>query len=58
MHPSVAHALEEIDAAMFTGFPSIEDLAVFQEYIDRWLRRMPEIRDIHADLAKETLDEN
>lgn len=42
MHPSVARAIQEIDAAVFNGDTFEEDEARQEllEYIDRWKRKL------------------
>jgi hypothetical protein len=44
MHPSVARAIQEIDAAVFNGdtFEEPEARKELQEYIERWSRRLAE----------------
>lgn len=39
MHPKVRHALEEIDAMVFSGdtLDDAEDRATFVKYVMRWL---------------------
>jgi hypothetical protein len=53
MHPDVAEALEQIDAAMFTGNPAdtFKDFTTLAKYIARWSRCMKETREtMHKDL--------
>ncbi|AMO44161.1 hypothetical protein DSS3P8_103 [Roseobacter phage DSS3P8] len=42
MHPSVENALEEIDAAVFSGdtFVREENRTILEEYMGRWARAM------------------
>ena len=57
MHQVVARALEEIDAAVFSGDTfSTEgrDLAMFKDYLARWLRAIP---DLENALIAFTLEE-
>ncbi|AWY09226.1 hypothetical protein vBRpoSV10_104 [Ruegeria phage vB_RpoS-V10] len=47
MHPSVENALEEIDAAVFSGdtFVREENRVILQEYLGRWSRAMVSFAD-------------
>ena len=48
MHQAVARALEEIDAAVFSGDTFSTDRDAFgtlKDYIDRWSRAIPEMED-------------
>lgn len=44
MHPNVARAIQEIDAAVFNGdtFEEPEARAELLEYVNSWLRRLSE----------------
>jgi hypothetical protein len=54
MHPNVARAIQEIDAAVFNGdtFEDPEARAELQSYLERWTRRLAE-PIIEADDAEE-----
>jgi len=47
IHPSVSNALDEIDAAVFSGDKSVreENRAILQEYLGRWSRAMVSFAD-------------
>lgn len=48
MHQAVARALEEIDAAVFSGdtfSTDRDDLFEFKYYLDRWVRALPNLED-------------
>lgn len=55
MHPSVARAFEEIDAAMFSGntFMFPENLAVLEKYLGRWNRTLPSLQESVSDEDEE-----
>jgi hypothetical protein len=55
MHPSVTRAIEEIDAAIFSGdaFLDEENHAKMQEMLDHWQRGLNE----HKETIKELKDE-
>ena len=42
MHPKLAHAIQEIDAAVFNGdvFENPDERAEMIEYLDRWCKRL------------------
>ena len=44
MHPDVKDAIEQIDAAFFSGdtFDSGENLTKIKEYVERWSRKISE----------------
>ncbi len=48
LHPSVARAFEEIDAAMFSGdeFHNPENMKILMFYMGRWMRGLPDCLDI------------
>lgn len=48
MHQGVTRALEEIDAAVFSGdtfSTDRDDLTEFKYYLDRWTRALPDLED-------------
>lgn len=49
MHPNVARAIQEIDAAVFNGdtFEEPEARAELLEYIARWTRALAELEQEH-----------
>jgi hypothetical protein len=53
LHPNVAQAIQEIDAAVFNGdaFEEVEARAELLEYIERWQRRLAEPIITEADDA-------
>tara|TARA_R110000772_G_scaffold183168_2_gene294358 strand:+ start:1873 stop:2112 length:240 start_codon:yes stop_codon:yes gene_type:complete len=51
MHKDVEDALEQIDAMMFSGDPSLEDLDTLQTYMGRWNRAIPILQDIQKPQA-------
>jgi hypothetical protein len=56
MHPSVARALDEVDAAVFSGdtfHTSRRDFNVFKETIERWARALPDIERELDEYEKE-----
>jgi hypothetical protein len=61
MHPKVAQAIQEIDAAVFNGdtFEDPDDRAELLEYIARWTRELPVVerrgetsREVHEGPAR------
>lgn len=56
MHPSVARALDEIDAAVFSGdtfHTDRKDFDLFKETIERWARALPDIERELGEYEKE-----
>lgn len=51
MHPSVAEALESIDAAVFSGELLYTDLVELERYLGRWNRAVEEHRKAEAEDA-------
>lgn len=49
MHPSVERAIQEIDAQLFSADTPDEDLDRLEECVDRWKRRIPEVREINSE---------
>lgn len=47
MHPSVERAIQEIDAAVFSGdtFEDPEARVELKAYLERWLRQLAELAD-------------
>lgn len=45
MHPKVAGAIQEIDAALFNGdtFDDPDDRAELSSYVERWARELKDI---------------
>jgi hypothetical protein len=56
MHPAIQNAIQEIDAAMFSGdaFINGENIQKLQEYLDRWNRGLNE----HRATLKEIIMDN
>lgn len=55
MHPKVSAALEEIDAAMFSGdgFDDKDARIAFMAYLSRWVRQFPELEEYENPIEKE-----
>lgn len=49
MHPKVHQALEEIDAELYSGDPSYEDLKTIETYIESWVRRIQSFRETNEE---------
>lgn len=51
MHPSIEKAIDEIDAAMFSGdtFMDPSNHNSFQEQLDRWQRGLDEFAELITD---------
>lgn len=51
IHPKVANAIQEIDAAVFNGptFDEPEARAELTEYIERWTRRLAEPIEVESE---------
>jgi hypothetical protein len=62
MHRSIENALEEIDSAVFssdTFHTSREDFSAFKEYVDRWVKALPEIEsELRSYEIESSLSEN
>jgi hypothetical protein len=50
MHNNVERGLEEIDAFLYNGDVSNEDLKAIKEYLDRWNKKVPEIEKFNSEL--------
>jgi hypothetical protein len=46
MHPQVMHALEEIDAQLYSGENSESELKTIENYVESWIRRIAELRTL------------
>lgn len=47
MHPENVRAVNVIDASLFNGDPSPEDLVEYEEYCHRWLARIQVLKQTH-----------
>ena len=61
MNASVTQAIQEIDAAMFSGdeFLSRENITILRKYLSRWRRGLREHRDTlnQQEVEQDTLRE-
>jgi hypothetical protein len=46
---------ENIDARLFTGFPSEEELGILEEMLPRWQERVKDLKNLHDELAVEEM---
>lgn len=58
-HPSTEDAFETIDAAIYSGDPSLDEIDAMMEYIERWQRRLPQLKYMHSSIenAEKHFDE-
>lgn len=45
MHPKIYKAIEEIDAQLFCAFSEHEDLLLLEDYINRWGRKIQDLKE-------------
>jgi len=59
IHPTVANAIQQIDAAVFSGdtFDEPEARAELVEYIERWTRRLAEPIEVESEPAYDRDDD-
>lgn len=50
IHPDHKEACEILDAMMFSGCPSEDELAMLEKYIERWNREIPKAREFNRNL--------
>ena len=56
MHTSCKNAIEELDALLFSGDLSEQDITELKDFLTRWKRQIKEHEDIHALLAADSND--
>ena len=55
LHPDDERALEQIDAALFSGDGgSHEGLKVYREYVERWLRQIEELEEVFSETEEDS----
>jgi len=56
MHQSTSQALEEIDAAVFSGDVLYTDLSTVKSYVERWARAIAEHERIEAQAGESSAE--
>lgn len=52
MHPAVIQAIDEIDAMIFSGDPSEDDMKVLETMMARWTRGIKSHRETQEETDK------